>query len=396
MLQHLSTNMPITYDGTQYSGIWTMQQVNSAIAAGTWPVVGPKLYAWGLNSAGQLGLNNTVYSYSSPKQVGSLANWSVVSGFQSSSFAVKTDGTLWSWGTNSSGQLGLGDTVNRSSPAQVGTLTTWSKISSGQNFCLAVKTDGTLWSWGANAYGALGLGNTTNYSSPKQIGALTTWDQIAGGGQYSLAIKTDGTLWSWGGSVFQVGQLGLGNLTNYSSPKQVGALTNWSKISANNYHSLAVKTDGTLWSWGGGPFTNYGQLGLGNTTNYSSPKQIGALTAWSSVKTEAGSSIALKTDGTIWSWGLNQYGQLGLGNTTNYSSPKQIGALTNWLSIVGGGYFTAATKTDGTLWAWGQNTDGELGLGNVTGYSSPKQVGSLTNWSKLGSGFYYLLAITAS
>ena len=373
-----------------------MQQVNSAIAAGTWPVVGPKLYAWGLNSAGQLGLNNTVYSYSSPKQVGSLANWSVVSGFQSSSFAVKTDGTLWSWGTNSSGQLGLGDTANRSSPAQVGTLTAWSKISNGQSFCLAIKTDGTLWSWGANSYGALGLGNTTDYSSPKQVGALTTWNQIAGGGQYSLAIKTDGTLWSWGGSVFQVGQLGLGNLTNYSSPKQVGALTNWSQISANNFHALAVKTDGTLWSWGGGPFTNYGQLGLGNTTNYSSPKQIGALTAWSSVKTEAGSSIALKTDGTIWSWGLNANGQLGLGNITNYSSPKQIGALTNWLSIVGGGYFTAATKTDGTLWAWGQNTDGELGLGNVTNYSSPKQVGSLTTWSKLGSGFYYLLAITAS
>ncbi len=135
-----------------------------------------------------------------------------------------------------------------------------------------------------------------------------------------------------------------------------------------------------LYSWGR---NNEGQLGLGDSTNRSSPTQVGTLTNWLVLAGSYRSSFAIKKDGTLWSWGSNNNGQLGLGNTTNYSSPKQIGSLTNWSAISGGYEFVAAIKTDGTLWAWGRGLNGPLGLGNTTNYSSPKQVGSLTNWYKL-------------
>jgi len=147
---------------------------------------------------------------------------------------------------------------------------------------IAIKTDGTFWSWGRNLEGQLGLNNRTNYSSPKQVGALTNWSKLAtnGNGFMSAVIKTDGTLWMWGDSIN--GALGLGNLTYYSSPKQVGSLTSWLQVSCGAYVTLAIQTNGTLWSWGG---SITGSSGLGTITYYSSPKQVGSLTSWSSIST---------------------------------------------------------------------------------------------------------------
>lgn len=364
-----------------------MQQVNAAIAAGTWPVPpSPHLYSWGSGGNGQLGLSNTT-SYSTPKQVGTLITWSKVSTGNVSSMSIKSDGTLWTWGRNESGKLGLGNTTTYSSPKQVGALTDWYSIScAGSANALAIKTDGTLWSWGLNSNGQLGLGNTTNYSSPKQVGSLTNWATVSAGHEYTLATKTDGTLWAWGYE-FQ-GELGNGSggLTNVSSPIQIGSLTNWSKVYAGYFNSYGIKTDGTFWAWGQG---SYGQLGLGNTTNYSSPKQVGALTDWLDVAGYYGYVLAVRSNGTLWSWGRNYAGQLGLGNTTSYSSPKQVGALTNWSKIFvsKGGASVLSIKTDGTLWAWGVGTDGVLGLDNTTYYSSPKQVGSGTTWQTAAVSF---------
>ena len=136
------------------------------------------------------------------------------------------------------------------------------------------------------------------------------------------------------------GQLGIGNLTSRSSPVQVGALTSWYKISGGNESgTFATKTDGTLWVWG---FNGQYQLGTGTTTNYSSPKQLGALTTWSKITGGWLQTIAIKTDGTLWSWGRSNYGQLGLGNTTAYSSPKQVGSSAGWLNVAAGSYFTLA------------------------------------------------------
>jgi alpha-tubulin suppressor-like RCC1 family protein len=345
------------------------------------------LYSWGSNGSGRLGLNVSVLNYySSPKQVGLLKDWGSISGSQGGAFwsAIKTDNTLWGCGYNLAGALGDGTNTTRSSPVQIGSLSNWSNVSAGGNFNVAVKTNGTMWSWGYNGtYGQLGLGNTTSYSSPKQIGSLTNWSQVKSASVHSLAIKTDGTLWAWGSNYF--GQLGIGTSGPYahkSSPVQVGALTTWSKIAAGGSFSLGITTDGKLWAWG---FNGNGRLGTGNTTNRSSPTQIGSLTTWSNVFAGNGSCFAIKTDGTLWAWGVNNTNQLGDGTATAKSSPVQIGALTNWSLISSSNSHTIAIKTDNTLWAWGLNSSGELGLGDTTQRSSPVQVGALTNWKTCGT-----------
>jgi alpha-tubulin suppressor-like RCC1 family protein len=190
-------------------------------------------------------------------------------------------------------------------------------------------------------------------------------------------------MWSWGDG--SNGRTGQGDESDRNSPCQIGALTTWSKIHTHYQSGYAIKTDGTLWSWGGNA---YGELGLGDRTYRSSPVQVGSDTNWSNIGcagTEA--ALGLKTDGTLWSWGINDNGQLGLGDTTHRSSPCQIGSLTTWAVLNRPGYAlgnsSAAIKSDGTLWVWGRNSSGQLGLGDRTDRSSPVQVGSSSGWKRI-------------
>ena len=353
-----------------------------------------KVFVTGYNPYGCLGLGNTT-NINSPVQLGSTGStWSTFSRGNPSNLmgAIKQDGTLWTFGYNSTGALGLNDKVNRSSPTQVGSGTNWKTIAKGYNYMMAIKTDGTLWSWGANGYGALGTGNTTPTSSPVQVGAMTNWKSISLQYWSAAAIKTDGTLWTWGQGSY--GQQGSGSTVDLSSPVQVGSGTNWALVASGKYHTAAIKTDGTLWSWGR---NNNGQLGLGDIVNRSSPVQIGSNNNWSLVSSGAYFSLAIKTDGTMWSWGKNYPGQLGLGDYTYRSSPTQVGALTTWLSVSTGYRHTLATRTDGTLWSFGYNTQGQLGLSDTTDRISPVQVGSYTDWSDVyasGLSSYLIEAIT--
>jgi len=196
-------------------------------------------------------------------------------------------------------------------------------------------------------------------------------------------------LWIWGYN--NLGQLGNGTIVYYSSPIQVGSLTNWKQVAAN-YHTASIKTDGTLWTFG---YNNYGQLGNGTIVYYSSPIQVGSLTNWKQVSAGYIHTASIKTDGTLWTFGYNNYGQLGNGTTVNYSSPIQIGSLTNWKQVSSGGYHTTSIKTDGTLWTCGYNGSGGLGNGTTSGYSSPIQVGSLTNWKQVAGGLYHTASISS-
>ena len=297
-------------------------------------------------------------------------------------FTVVPKYELWLWGANNYGQLGLNDRVYRSSPTQVGSGTNWSMINSGRQNTGAIKNDGTLWTWGSNTYGKLGHNNVVDRSSPVQVGSGTDWNSISSSQGISIVIKTNGTLWAWG--VNTSGQLGLNDLIYRSSPVQIGTSTNWSKIDNSFQNCIATKTDGTLWAWGLGD--SNGQLGLNDRVNRSSPTQVGSGTTWNLISGGAYLRLATKTDGTLWAWGRNNYGQLGLNDRVTRSSPTQVGTGTTWNLISGGRYNSISTKTDNTLWMWGDNTNGELGLNDVVNRSSPVQVGSSANWTSISGG----------
>jgi len=362
-------------------GVWGLDQVYNKINQGSiWEYTGAsELWVWGYNNNGQLGLNSTV-DYSSPVQLPGSWDKGAIGNSQTDHIQfLKTDGTLWTWGYNAVGQLGQGNTTTISSPTQVGSGTDWASTVAGSNSTFAIKTDGTLWSWGYNVKGQLGLntgGIGTNVNSPSQIPG-TTWSKVSSlGSMSSGAIKTDGTLWTWGNGQ-DYGSLGHDNTTNYSSPVQVGSDTTWSYIAGGAGGARAIKTDGTLWSWGS---NTKGQLGQNNQTNYSSPKQVGSGTDWSKVSAGRYNTIAIKTDGTLWEWGDNEKGSLGQNNLTQYSSPVQVPG-TSWEKCYIS-YPSYAIKTDGTLWVWGYNYRGSFGTNTDTdaNTSSPVQIGSGTGW----------------
>jgi len=209
---------------------------------------------------------------------------------------------------------------------------------------------------------------------------LTDWASVDCSAQHTIALKIDGTLWGWGRNS-NFGQLGLGDIIDRSSTSQVGALSDWASINSGSSHTMATKTDNTLWTWGR---ANSGRLGDGQTTDdRSSPVQIGALTDWASVSGGGSHSLAVKTDGTLWAWGSNYQGKLGDGTVTDRNSPVQVGILTDWSSVEAGNGHTVALKTDGTMWAWGKNNIGYLAQGNTIFRSSPVQIGSLTDWASI-------------
>jgi alpha-tubulin suppressor-like RCC1 family protein len=321
-----------------------------------------------------------------------LTSWQSFSGGTYNSAAIKTDGTLWTCGHNVSGSLGLSDLLDRSSMTQVGTSNTWKSVNNTGNYwTTAIQTNGSLWSWGQNGQGQLGLGDVlVDRSSPVQVGSLTNWALTVNGYSSSYALKTDGSLWSWGFNT--AGQLGLGNTLIRSSPTVIGSSVIWVNMAANFKSFAAIRNDGTLWICGD---NTYGQLGLGDINSRSSLVQVGSLSSWRQINGGGTGNTfsAIKTDGSLWTWGLNDAGQLGLGDINSRSSPVQVGSLTNWASVSNGSRHVATQKTDGTLWTWGLNTVGQLGLGDVLSRSSPVQVGSLTNWKTVSGQYVTTFAI---
>ena len=348
-----------------------------------------QLWAIGGNeSGGQLGLNQApgeLSALSSPVQIpGSWAKLPNGNGFGGGA-CLRTNKTLWVWGPNSNGgQLGQNQAESGlpavSSPVQVGS-SGWITSTGASNTILASKTDGTLYGWGSNNYGQLGVNSRAQQSSPIQVPG-TTWstdtDKLAASPSRTMAIKTDGTLWMMGNNYRgELGQNSFDTPTNRSSPVQIPGTT-WAKVSQNGVGG-AIKTDGTMWAWGR---NTHGTLGLNNTTAYSSPVQVPG-TTWRSLHNGGNATLATKTDGTLWGWGQAYRGVLGLneeGETVRYSSPVQIGSETTWTANVSNdGTNAGGIKTDGTLWVWGFNSKGALGQNNRTWYSSPVQIPG-TDW----------------
>ena len=354
-----------------------------------------RIWRTGYNNVGQMGTNNKD-NLNTLTQLGSLTDWEQISAGGNHCLAVKQNGTLWGWGGNGSGQLGFNDRVFRSSPVQIGSSTNWSRVSTGGSaLSLGVKTDGTLWAWGVNNNGQLGLneaGAALYRSSPTQVGVATNWNKVSAGPFHSLATKTDGTLWSWGNNA--AGGLGLNLVAanHRSSPTQVGVATNWNLIATSVSYAacvIATKTDGTLWTWGS---NICGPLGTNDQTYRSSPVQIGSLTNWNNIDIAHRAAIASRTDGRLFAWGRNNNGELGVNDRVYRSSPTQVGASTDWNLVGMGTYNAGAIKTNGTLWLWGRASYGQIASGGVE-RSSPVQIGSATNWVQLNTEGYASWAI---
>lgn len=252
---------------------------------------------------------------------------------------IKEDGTLWGWGLNDCGQLGVGITKYQSTPVKI--MDNVASVSAASSSSMAIKTDGTLWAWGLNDYGRLGDGTIEDRYTPVKV--MDNVAAVSLGGFGAIAIKTDGTLWVWGWNAND--RLGIGrggnvtladNTTCQTVP--VKLMDNVVAVEASGYAYYAIKMDGTLWGWG---WDSSGQMGDGTTKNNATPvKFMDSVVA-------LGVHRAIKTDGTLWAWGVNDCGQLGDGTTEDRFAPVKI------MDNVAAVYDSLAVQTDGTLWVWG-------------------------------------------
>ena len=274
--------------------------------------------------------------------------------------ALKSDGIVWDWGRAGNDYLrnysltGHGEFLS-------GVVTA---IAAGYNHIVVLKSDGTVWGWGDNAGGQLGDGDTNSiWGKPVyevQALGLSGVTAVAAGGSHSVALKSDGTVWAWGYN--DSGQLGDGTTTNRSTPVKVSGLSGVIAIAAGCWgqYTVALKSDGTVWAWGD---NNSGQLGDG-TTHYwgqTTPVQVSGLSGVTAIAAGVWQTMALKSDGTVWAWGDNSYGQLGDATTTIRSTPVKVLGLSGVTAISTGESHSVALKNDGTVWAWGNNGSGQLG-----------------------------------
>jgi alpha-tubulin suppressor-like RCC1 family protein len=336
------------------------------------------LWTWGENAKGQLG-NGTQFPKLIPTQVGTASNWKTVAAGFFHSMAIKTDGTLWAWGDNTYGELGNGSNLFSLTPIQIGTDTNWKLVAAGgsdySSFTIATKTDGTVWSWGINTYGQLGDGTYIDKDIPTLVSGVNNVKSIAAGKDHTSVIKTDGTLWAWG--VNYSGELGTGAPSaGENAPVKIGIDTNWKSISSISEHNVALKTNGTLWVWGA---NQYGQLGNGDVEHNSlyAPTQIGTDTNWEVASASNEITMAKKINGTYWVCGANYVGEYGNGSILdeNNSFIQSNTGLTNCKYLItsaSGAVFNLAN--DGSLFSWGFNGQGQLGINSNADSLTPVRV----------------------
>ena len=328
------------------------------------------LWSWGLNNFKQSDSSSTS-PITAPKYQGTRHWRMVVSGFHHTD-AIAADSTLWTWGRNDSyGKLGLGiaTDITQAEPAQIGN-DKWIKVATMFNHVMAIRSDSTLWGWGDNSYGQLGDGTTISSNMPIQIGT-DKWVAVSVGNYHTLAIRSDMTLWAWGQGYYgRIGD-GDGSSGDRTSPVQIGNSL-WIGISAGGDHSMAIRYDSTLWTWGR---NQYKALGDGTTTDRIAPVQIGT-SKWIAISGGGSHSLGIKADSSLWTWGRNLDGTVGDGNggvnmTNDVGTPYNVLPGTKWRAAVAGAANTIGIKNDGSVWSWGISFFGANGDGTSSDHYSP-------------------------
>jgi len=330
--------------------------------------------------------------------------------------ALDDSGELWTWGEGLHGYLGLGTEVSQAFPTKVpmpNDVSYWKIAACSRYHTMALDQDDTLWVWGLNSSGELGLGDFTSRNTPQKVSfptGVSAWTEIYAGFSHSLAKDQSGQLWAWGNNTS--GQLGLGSAGNKNSPERIQmptGVTQWTAINPVAQRNFAFDQAGRLWAWGAGA---HGQLGNGVTTDQNLPQQISlpvGVTAWTTLVHSRYSTFAFDQSGNPWVWGLNNQGQLGLGNTVTQTIPLKISypsEVVSWKAMTTSRESFYAIDQSGQLWAWGQGTSGQLGLGatggpgnNPISQLTPQQVpnpAGVSAWSDIIGGVHFLYAIDVS
>lgn len=323
-----------------------------------------------------------------------VAAWTAVAAGQGHSLALREDGSLWAWGANGQGQLGLGDTRGRDRPVKLPGQD-WAAVAAGLQHVLALKTDGSLWAWGQNLAGQLGDGSTQPRQAPVRVGQAQDWTALAAGADHSLGIRRDAvalvdrhSLWAWGGNAW--GQLGDGSRVGRSEPTLVPDMLQVRAVAAGEAFSLVQDRYRQVLAWG---YNGFGQLGQGDLLPRPAPVNV---PVWGElVAANAGSGhVALldSSNNRLHTWGLNDRGQLGHGHQAPVTQPQALSAP--WRGhAAAGGQHTVALQDGGSLWAWGRNHEGQLGDGSLTDRHTPTRIGSDSAWAQVAAGFAHTLAI---
>lgn len=390
-----------------------------------------KVWAWGENDSGQLGNGSVVKSYT-PVQVSNLSGviaiacgdrhnlaltsdgkvwtWGVAGGSQlvpvriddldgiasiaaggDNSLALKAQATAWTWGRNREGELGDGTQTGRKVPTPVKNLRGIVAEAAGNTHNLALTADGKVWAWGQNYAGQLGNGGYADSSIPVAVSNLSGVKAVAAGASHSLALTADGRVWAWGQN--QIGQLGNGTFDNSDIPVPVIFSGMVVAIATGQDKSLALTSDGRLWVWGNDP---YGQLANGNSASYSAiPVLVSNLHGVISVAAGGSYSLALTSDGRVWSWGANTYGELGTGSDSGSSVPVMVN-LNEVVAISAAVNHNFALTSDGRLWGWGYNGTGDLGDGANVGRNAPVEVKNLRGVIGFAGSAFHSLAIDSA
>jgi hypothetical protein len=360
----------------------------AAVPAASPPAYDPGVFGFGNNDYGQIGHGNNVNDQGLGHVIGLPVDVRQIAAGGNTSAALLPDGTVWMWGAALNGMSS--GTV----PVRVPGLTGITQIAAGQNGedLFAVGPGGGVWAFGHNTDGQLGNGSTADDFSPAPVPGLTGITQVSAGAYDTLAVRSDGTVWACGSNLY--GELGDGTTTDRLTPKQVRGLSGITQVSAGLYYTLAVRSDGTVWAWG---LNGNGELdGSANKTVHLTPEQVPGLSGITQVATDGFHALALRSDGTVWSWGTNDHGEVGDGTTKARLSPEPL-SLSAVTQIAVGSEMSAAIRSDGTLLTWGDDNTGGLDLSTVrwSVNPTPSPAIGLTWVSQVAFGEMYGLALSA-